>query len=173
MVQKFTLLLLTTIIFSCIYAQTKSGKLEIDKNLQHHLFSFLPYGTKVYYPEDTSIHFISNADIVDLNNNRVRIFDTCRSYFSTDTLVIEYKEIGSFRNGKLILKIKKKIYWVYLADEEGLKTKETVIPQQLTFKKKIKKKGDEIFGELKVEFYSKMAKHTFFLNGPFRCFIEK
>ena len=168
------LLTLICVLFTLVYmgsSQTKPNKFKIDKNLKHNLFDFLPYGVHGDPNSDVETEFVSNALIIEPNNNKHKAFDTCRSYFSKDTLVVEFRSITPFFTDKLILKIKNKNYWSYLVNE-GAKIEIIGMPKSLIFKKKIKTKGQEIFGELAADFFSEKLNQTFSYAGPFRCIVE-
>ena len=168
---KYILTFICSTFFTVLicYSQDYSAKLKIDKKLNYHLFEFLPYGVHGDPNSDLQQEFVSNADITEPNKHRA--FDTCRSYFQQDTLIIEFGSITPFFTDKLVLKIKNKNYWSYLINEDaGIK----IIGQSksLLFRKKINRKGQEIFGVLTVEFLSENLNKTFLYSGSFRCVVE-
>ena len=179
------LVIFVTLYFlpSCGSSQDKSSKLRIDKDLHHELFDFMPYGVtgkgdKVFIDSvlvfsgdsTTDIQFISNANIIEINKKHLS-FDTCRSYFYYDTLIVELKSINDFSSDKIIVKIRKKEFWTYLVNERvGISISGK--PKSLVFKEEIKYKGQEIFGELIVDFPGRKSNQSYVFYGPFRCIVE-
>ena len=148
-----------------------SGELDIDKNLEHHLFDFLPYGVRGDPNSGIDIEFVSNALIFNQSSDRVPAFDTCRSFFVLDTLIIEFRYMTPFVTDIIWVKIKSRRFRAYLVNEEG-GIEVIGEPKTLILKDKIKRKGQEIFGKLSLDFYDRKQNKTNSYEGAFRCKIE-
>jgi len=151
-------------------AQSNSSKIRIDRNLKHPLFDFLPYGVVGDINSEDDHQYISNAAILEKSNNH-KAFDTCHSYFKKDTLIIEFRSLVPFVKDKLKIKVKSKqwsgnlINDVASIDIQGR-------PKSLIFKDRPKRKGQELFGEISIDFWHDSLARTFSYQGPFRCIIE-
>jgi len=98
------------------------------------------------------------------------LFDTCRCLFkSDDTLVMEFKDLLSFNPDTIKIKVVNKTYSA-IYKKGG--TNYPAVSGSLKFHKKPHSKGQEIFGELGLEFIQNDQNSTRFFKGPFRCTIE-
>jgi hypothetical protein len=182
---KYIIILLTAFnLNNCsIYSQKKHGKLIIDDRLTNYFFENPPIlaqegSYKVYRDSilidsnyyDTSWNVVINADINEISGKHYS-FDSCNSFFLNDTLVVEFKAISKFLKNKIRIKIiKEKFYASFIS---GYDKKEfEAIPLSLKFKKKIEKKGQEIFGELTIEFRDPETNYLYNFKGPFICMVE-
>jgi hypothetical protein len=159
-------------LLSCRSSQEIPIRIKIDKGLHHTLFDFMPYGVIGEADGDSTadIQYTSNAKIIEINS-KYRRLDTCRSYFNKDTLVIELKAVGNFFHDKIVVKIRKKEFWTYLVNERaGISI--TGKSKLLVVKEKITHKGQEVFGELIVDFPDSKPNLSYVFYGPFRCIVE-
>ena len=86
-------------------------------------------------------------------------------------MIVELKSINDFSSDKIIVKIRKKEFWTYLVNERvGISISGK--PKSLVFKEEIKYKGQEIFGELIVDFPGRKSNQSYVFYGPFRCIVE-
>lgn len=169
---KYILILFSLhILVSCTNSkQRDEGELTIDKNLANRFFEELNYGVHGPGINEFNVEFISNADLMDLNHKHYS-FDTCRSFFLGNTLIIEFRSITFFLKDKIRLEIRKKYYKGYFI--KGSSNKEYVgVPKSLKFKTKINKKGQEILGELAIEFSVPELNLIYSFQGPFKCIVE-
>lgn len=111
-----------------------------------------------------------NADIKELRGGHLP-FDSCRSFFSGDTLLIEFKEINAFPpSDKIKVKVINADWYVYFVksnNEENL-----ALPKSLVFKESVKKRGQEILGELAFTLLDSTNKRVYLFRGPFVCKVE-
>jgi hypothetical protein len=169
-------------LFSFIHcssnAQKNSGILIIDKYLSHHLFEELIIqagsgydkmyidSVLVYSDSSDNGNILINADI---SRNDFPYFDTCKSFYSRDTLMIEFTNISKmFYDEKILIKLYKDKYLAFFIGEKEY----TVVPEYLKFKNPINKKGQEIFGELSFKLEDKDGNLKYALKGPFRCIVK-
>ena len=144
--------------FGFAQPQNEPGKLIIDKKLEKKFFKKPPI----------RVGSTINSYIKDVNR-AFPLFDTCRSYFLKDTLIIEFTDITSFYRNRLKLKIINSKYYPYYIKENK---EYEATPVSLKFRKRIKRKGQEIIGELEIDFQEPNTSFFQSLKGPFRCTVE-
>lgn len=179
----YLLLFLPNLISCSTYSQKKTEKLIIDKKLKNK-FSRGPHiavrggPQRVYidsvmvYSTDSStdIEVLINADIQELNWKYLP-FDSCNSFFSDDTLMIELRNTFAFVPDKIKVKVINNDYYVYfIKDKENKEF--LAIPKSLTFKSRIYKKGQKILGELMFDFLDPETNRKYSFKGPFVCIVE-
>ena len=150
--------------FGFAQSQNEPGKLIIDKKIEKKFFKKPPI----------RVGSTINSYIKDVNR-AFPLFDTCRSYFSRDTLIIEFTDIMSFyrnspnsRNRLKLKIINSKYYPFYIKENKVYEA----TPVSLKFRKRIKRKGQEIIGELEIDFQEPNTNFFQSLKGPFRCTVE-
>lgn len=164
-------------------AQKNFGRVIIDEKLAHWFFENPPIvaqegSYKVYIDSvlvesndnDTNWNVRVNADIRDLNRKHYS-FDFCNSFFSKDTLEVEFKPISKFLENKIVIKIiNDKFYAILIDGEENKQFKAR--PISLKLRKRVQQKGEKIFGELEVEFSNTQTNYQYSFKGPFMCIVE-
>lgn len=160
----------------------KIGKVIIDEKLENEFFKNPPIlaqeGTDTLYMDSVLVSIdnvkdpevIINAYIRDSKGNHLSFY-TCKSFFSKDTLVVEFKTILNATYEKLKLKIISDKYYVSIIRDGGNKEYMTT-PKSLKLREKIDKEGQEIFGELEIEFKDPENNLQYYFEGPFRCIVE-
>ena len=162
------------------HTQEKQGKVIIDKKLKNDFFeeSYIGYQggpTKTYINSvlvDSSDNYGEeiwyNANIRDSDHHS---FNSCNSFFWGDTLIVEFKGTIGFSEDRLRIKIiNNEFFASYIKDNSDKEY--VVIPKSLKLREKINKKGQEIFGELEIEFHDPETNHQYAFKGPFMCVVE-
>lgn len=161
-------------------SQNKYFNVRIDSTLKYPLYDFLPYGSSLDINfgnlDSTNINgsgkgydIVSNADLKEFNKKHLTL-DTCRSFFSDDTLVIEFGRIRKRSSDKIFIMITEERSWGFLESEEiSIVSAEL---KSLAFKYEVNKRGDEIYGELIIDIPDKNGNLKYAFRGPFRCIIE-
>ena len=183
---KYVFFVLTLFVLSscATYSQKKKlGKLVIDENLENDFFTNPPIlakegSTQIYIDsvlvDSNSLELYDdiqiNAHIRDVNRLHYT-FDFCNSFFSGDTLVVEFKAISKILINKIKLKILGDNFFAYYIEGEE-KNEFLATPKYLIFRKKIDKPGQEIFGEMEIEFLHPETKRKSLFKGPFMCMVE-
>src|SRR5688572_28099942 len=161
---KFILVLLMVLNLSAcsLYSQKKFGKVIIDEKLENEFFESPPIlaqeGTDTLYIDSVLVYtdsvkdpeVIINAYIRDSKGNHLSFY-TCKSFFSRDTLIVEFMTILNAMYEKLKLKIISDKYYASIIRDGGNK-EYMATPKSLKLREKIDKEGQEIFGELEIEF---------------------
>jgi len=157
------------------YSQNKPGRIIIDKKLESRFFENPPiraqegslkvYTDSILVESNDSINnwsIVINSSVKEVRKT-FPLFDSCKSFFYGDTLIIEFKDISQFTMDKIRVKIINETYYPFYIkeNEEHMAT-----PISLKFRNKITKKGEEINGELEIDF----QEYSF--KGPFRCVVE-
>lgn len=110
-----------------------------------------------------------NSYLRDTGKSRP-LFDTCRCVFkSDDTLVMEFKSLQGPKSDTIKIKVVDDKYSAYYI-KTGIHY--PAVSGSLKFHHKADQKGQEIFGELGLEFIQDEQNTTRFFKGPFRCAIE-
>lgn len=159
------------------------GKLIIDEDLSNDFFersiiSAYGGGTKkqvdsvTVYSNDSiqeGQEFIS-ADINEKNRKK-HVFNICRSFFSRDTLVIEFTFVAKdYFNDMILVKLFETKYNISYIGKT--KKKYALIPEYLKFKNPVDKKGQLILGEVSFTFEDEDGKIAYSYDGPFKCIVE-
>ena len=164
-----------------VKSQEASNKLIIDAKLSNALFnntSYIQEGYNKSYIDSVLIDSSSvsetetflNAKIRDLKGKHFP-FDTCRSFYSSDTLMIEIRNTFITPSDRILIKLIRDDVSTYFITATGDRLFEAGT-NRLVFKKAVKKKGDVIFGKLEVEFKNAKADSLFSYQGAFMCSIE-
>ncbi len=179
----FYLVLILLYFSSCTKSQKSiSGTLTIDKEIQTK-FSDGPHpgtfeGSSKTYINGVlidSTHLLEpkqkliNADIQEVKIRSI-VFDTCRSFLSGDTIVIEFNQINPFHSiGTIRLKIIENNFSIFMLE----KNKETFIEKgSLVLNDKTNRPKNEIMGKLTFQYFNKEKNKEFSFKGPFICTIE-
>ena len=129
------------------------------------------------------IDVIINSKITDVDHYHYP-FDSCTSFYKSDTLVIFFINTLSLRQAvgrddKLIVNVvKNKFFTQYLPVNSSIyESPYELIPlkQKLILKKPVFRKGDRLRGRLKIQFvnHHPEAKVKFLtLEGPFDCIVQ-
>lgn len=140
------------------------GYITIDPSLKKKFFKFPPQRIQ------------SDKGVVKINSyirdtiKGLPLFDTCRCILSReDTLVMEFKPLIGAIHDSIIIKVFNDRYTA-IYSKWGLIY--PAVSGSLSFNDKPQKQGQEIFGELGIEFVQDPQKSTGFFRGPFRCTIE-
>ena len=160
--------------------QKKNNRLIIDGKLSNEFFerSVVVHNdpTKTYidsvfvYSDSTQGEELHNAAINEKNQKR-HPYNVCRSYFSRDTLFVEFRNaIKDFFSDEFDIKVIKEEY--YISFLQPTKNKSVLIPEYLKFKNLINKKGQEILGELAFTLQDKNGIILYSYQGPFKCIVE-
>ena len=98
------------------------------------------------------------------------LFDTCNCLLkSDDSLVMEFKSLLGFKSDTIKIKVVNDKYSAYYI-KTGVHY--PAVSGSLKFHHKPHQKGQEIYGELGLEFIQDEKNSTRFFKGPFRCTIE-
>lgn len=173
-------LLIFTLIGCSSNEQKKNNTLIIDGKLSNEFFerSVVEYNgtSKTYidsvlvYSDSTQGEELHNAAINEKNQKR-HPYNVCKSYFSNDTLFVEFgNAIKDFFSDEFDIKLIKEEY--YISFLQPAKNKLAFIPVYLKFKNLINKKGQEILGELAFTLQNEKGIILYSYQGPFRCIVE-
>jgi hypothetical protein len=178
---KILFFLCIVLLNSCArLAQKEQTGLIIDPDFHHSYFQNYPY----YFVEGEDSLFIDSvlvstnitagemifSALIQDSSNKHYAFDKCRSYFLNDTLVIEF--VNSIIKDGDELKVKVLGSHLFASFYSGEKrTKSEGLTIFLKLKEAIKRKGQVLFGELKVDFSKQPENLNFVFQGPFTCVI--
>ena len=130
---------------------------------------------KIFFFEVPPKRIEANVGEVRINSyireplKSIPLFDTCRCFKTDDSLVMEFKELLSSNSDTIKIKIFNNTYNAYYI-RRGINY--PAVSGSLKFHDKAHAKGQEIFGELGLEFVQNDQNSTRFFKGPFRCTIE-
>ena len=158
-------------------------KLIIDKSLPESDFERFDYysGESVIktYQDSTLVQIDSsndripmNADIYDSVRESRYNYSTCKAFFRENKLIVDFINPGPLLyDSRLRLEINDDYYNSYFMIGPKL---ESYLgkPRYVKFKKKAKKVGQEIMGELAIDFIVHDTT-TLHFKGRFKCVIEK
>jgi hypothetical protein len=180
--KSFSILLFLFSLNACSsYSQKQTGRIIIDKELEARFFENPPmraqegslrvYTDSILVESNDSINnwdIVINSYIKEINRT-FPMFDSCKSFFYRDTLIIEFKDVSKFILDKIKIKVINDTYTPFYikGNDEYIAT-----PISLKFKNKIEKKGQEIIGELEIDFQQPNTNLFQSFKGPFRCIVE-
>ena len=177
----FIVLLIFNLNSCSSYSQKETGRIIIDKELESRFFENPPiraqegflrvYTDSILVESNDSINnwgIVINSHIKEINRT-FPLFDSCKSFFNGDTLIIEFKDISKFILDKIRIKVIKNRYYPFYikGNEEYMAT-----PISLKFRNKIERKGQEIIGELEIDFQQSNTNLLQSFKGPFSCVVE-
>jgi hypothetical protein len=197
----FFLCFISGIISGQVISSIKMDKVIIDSHLSDPLFTANKHVKQKFTTvsvvatdnsgnkKDSStqvsdeMDVIINSKVTDVDWNHYP-FDSCTSFFKSDTLVIFFLNTLSLRqvvgcDDKLIVNVvKNKFFTQYLPVNSSIyESPYELIPlkQKLILKKPVFRKGDRLRGRLKIQFvnHHPEAKVKFLtLEGPFDCIVQ-
>jgi hypothetical protein len=168
-------------LFACsTRSQTPHGIIVIDSSLNLPFFENPPVrsqeGTITVYKDSQLFEYdsINNLDVVinsyiKNKDKDMLMFDSCESYISGDSLIIEYKNLTKILKDKIKIKIIGNEYFPYYIKDN---IEYPAIPVSLKFREKFERKGQEIFGELEMDFLEPNTNIKKSFKGPFVCVVE-
>ena len=173
-------LLLFNLLACSSRSQVPHGRIVVDASLNLPFFTNPPIraqeGTIKVYKDFQLVEYdsINNRDVVincyiKNKDKDMLMFDSCESYISGDSLIIEFKELTKIIPHRIKVKIiEDKYYPYYIIDN----IEYPAIPVSLRFREKFERKGQKIFGELEIDFQQPSTNIKRSFKGPFVCVVE-
>ena len=178
----FLSLFLFNLIACSSHSQLNQGIIVIDKSLNLPFFENPPIraqeGTiKVWDDSGMLIRddTINNEDVVincyiKNKDKDMLMFDSCESHISGDSLIIEFKDLSKTFTHRIKVKIIGDKYYPYYIKNI---IEYPAAPVSLKFREKFERKGQEIFGELEIDFQEPNTNIKKSFKGPFVCVVEE
>lgn len=169
---------------SCnIRSQEYLDTIIVDKNLENK-FSEGPLpgvrggayktyldGVLVDSSAEDGIQYLYNASIRDIRGNYFFPFDTCRSYYSEDTLFIHFSKMNIKEADSIRVKITgKKIIVDFILYDKNTSIRAT--NPTLTVNKKINQKGQVFLGNISFQVNDNIKNKEYLFKGAFISTLE-
>lgn len=157
-----------------------NGRIVVDASLNLPFFTNPPIRaqevTLKVYKDSQLVEYdsINDGDVVincyiKNKDKDMLMFDSCESHISGDSLIIEFKDLSKILPHRIKVKvIGDKYYSYYIINN----IEYPATPVSMKFREKFETKGQEIFGELEIDFQEPNTNIKRSFKGPFVCVVE-